>query len=128
MQHVALKHSLANDMASIQGIAARLVRSPAELAENLNEIVRLVSSIDFDRYDPADVRKEAHGLILALFETRMALHDELDRWQRYHFLTKDVQRGLRDVFRVTRYAHRHPPPRRPPVTADRSPPTRTAWG
>lgn len=104
MQHKPLKHNLTDDLAGVQATAARLVRSPEELAEALSEITRLVSTIDFDRYDPAEVRRDAQSLILQLFDTRMLLHGEIDRWNRHGFLTKEVQRALRDVFRVTRYA------------------------
>mgnify|MGYP000592547706 CR=1 FL=1 len=104
MQHATLKHSLANDLAGIQAIAARLVRAPAELLDNLREIARLVSSVDFTRYDPTEVRHDAHGLMLGLFDLRMTLHDEIDTWHRHKLMTRDVQTALREVFRVTRYA------------------------
>ncbi len=104
MQHVTLKHSLANDLATIQAIAARHVRNPAELAANLSEIATLVENVDFSRYDPADVRKDAHALIIGLFDMRMLLHDELPAWHRHKFMTRDVQVALRNVFRLTRYA------------------------
>ncbi len=104
MQHVALKHSLASDLGGIQAIAARLARSPSDLVENLREITRHVAAIEFARYDPRDVRKDAHALMLGLFDLRMALHDEIETWHRLKLITHDVQSALRDVFRVTRYA------------------------
>lgn len=104
MQQLTLKHSLVADMAGIQAIATRLVRSPADLAENLGEIARLVGAIDFARYDPAEVRTEAHGLMLGLHDLRMMLHDSIDTWHRHGHMTREVQTRLRDVFRLTRYA------------------------
>ncbi len=104
MQHLTLKHSLADDLAAIQAIAARHVANPAELAQNLAEIAAHISAIDFARYDPADVRKDAHSLMLGMFDLRIMLHDEIATWHRHKYMTREVQAGLRNVFRLTRYA------------------------
>ena len=104
MQHAPVQYRLADDMAGVRAVAARHVGSAAELAESLRQITRLVSEIDFTRYDTNTVRDGAHPLILSLFDTRTMLHDQLATWHRRGYMTRDVQLALRDVFRVTRYA------------------------
>lgn len=100
----AQSHGLAGQLHALEALAARPPANAGELAANLNAIYRSVFDIDLDRFDLRPVRDEAPGLMQALFDLRMGLRGQVEDWQRRGYMTLAVQKGLRDVFRVTRYA------------------------
>jgi hypothetical protein len=95
---------LAQDLAAMQAQASAPVASEADLIRNLTAIYRLLYEADLQRYDLAAQRKSAPSTMQALFELRLALRDQIGTWAKRGFMTHDVQKALRDVFRITRYA------------------------
>lgn len=104
MDQEAPSRTLADDLARIQVLAAAPVNSEAELKGNLATIYRQLFQADLQRYDVAALRREAGTTMQALFELRLGLRHQITGWARRGFMTHDVQKALRDVFRVTRYA------------------------
>ncbi len=104
MQQDISSRTLAGEIARIQELAATPVASELELKRNLATIYRELFSADLSRYDVAEVRAAAAPTLQRLFELRLALRDQIAGWDRRGLMTHDVQKALRDVFRVTRYA------------------------
>jgi Permuted papain-like amidase enzyme, YaeF/YiiX, C92 family len=110
-EHIAPGHvaaaavgTFADELARIQAFAGQPVTSAAELERNLGFIYRELFSADFAAYDIAAVRKNAGPTMQALLELRLSLRNQIAGWAKRGFMTRDVQKALRDVFRVTRYA------------------------
>jgi Permuted papain-like amidase enzyme, YaeF/YiiX, C92 family len=96
--------TMAADLARMQALARAPIASEADLKLNLANIYRELYLADFDKYDVAAVRQAAGPTMQSLFELRLHLRDQIPGWARRGFMSHDVQKGLRDVFRVTRYA------------------------
>jgi hypothetical protein len=96
--------TVADDVAEMRRLAEALVVSEAELRANLGTIYKRLFLADLTRYDMAGQRKTAiHGM-QSLFELRLGLRNRIADWEKRGFMTREVQKALRDVFRVTRYA------------------------
>ena len=104
MDDAGKARTLADDVDRIQALAAAPVTSERELNANLTAIYCALFETDLSRYDVAAVRTSAPATIQSLFELRLALRDQISAWDKRECMTHDVQRALRDVFRVTRYA------------------------
>ena len=104
MPHEAAARTFAGDLALMQAFAQTPVTSEAELKRNLAEIYSDLYRADLQRYDVAQLRGSAGPTMQALFELRLALRDEIAGWAKRGLMTHDVQKALRDVFRITRYA------------------------
>jgi hypothetical protein len=104
MQQDVSSRTLAGEIARIQDLADAPVASEAELKSNLATIYRELFSADLSRYDVESVRATAAPTLQRLFELRLALRNQISGWEKRGFMTHDVQKALRDVFRVTRYA------------------------
>ena len=100
---VALR-TVADDVAEMQGLAGAPVVSEAELKANLGTIYKRLFLADLTRYDVAGQRKTAPQTMQSLFELRLGLRNQIANWEKRGFMSRDMQRALRDVFRVTRYA------------------------
>lgn len=100
---VALR-TVADDVAEMQGLAGAPVVSEAELKANLGTIYKRLFLADLTRYDVAGQRKTATQGMQSLFELRLSLRNQIPEWEKRGFMSREVQRALRDVFRVTRYA------------------------
>lgn len=100
---VALR-TMADDVAGMRRLADAPVVSEAELKANLRAIYKALFLADLTRYDVAGQRKTATQTMQSLFELRLSLRNRIPDWEKRGFMTRDVQRALRDVFRVTRYA------------------------
>ena len=104
MDDAVKARSLTDDVARIQALALAPVTSERGLRANLVEIYRALFETDLSRYDVAAVRKSAAATIQSLFELRLSLRDQINAWDKREFMSHDVQKALRDVFRSTRYA------------------------
>lgn len=96
--------TVADDLAEMRRLADEPVVSEADLRANLAKIYDLLFHADLTHYDAAKQRKLAATAIQSLFELRLSLRNRIADWDRRGFMTRDVQKALRDVFRVTRYA------------------------
>ena len=96
--------TMAADLARIQMLARAPVAGENDLKLNLANIYRELYLADFAKYDLVAVRMMAASTMQALFELRLYLRGEIPGWARRGFMSHDVQKALRDVFRVTRYA------------------------
>ncbi len=67
------------------------------------QIYQAVLDVDLDRYDLREVKAIAPSLMQSIFEMRMSLRNQIGEWHRQGFMTRPVQKALRDVFRVSRY-------------------------
>ncbi|MGE0204030.1 MAG: YiiX/YebB-like N1pC/P60 family cysteine hydrolase [Hyphomicrobiaceae bacterium] len=88
----------------IARFALRPVSSANELARSLADTYRAIFSVHLDHYDAADVARMAPDLMRRMFELRVALRSRIDEWRHAGFMSRDVERALRDVFRAARYA------------------------
>jgi Permuted papain-like amidase enzyme, YaeF/YiiX, C92 family len=96
--------TFASDLARIEALARTPVASESDLKLTLSNLYRALYIADFSRYDVVAVRREAPQFVQRLFELRLALRGEIPGWARRGLMTRDVQKALRDVLRVTRYA------------------------
>ena len=104
MQESCPRAELADDLAAIEILALRPVHSAEELAANLNEVYDAVFNVNFDRYDVHDLAKSAPDLMRAIFVLRLRIHEQIPDWFKRDLMSLSVQRGIRNVFRVGRYA------------------------
>jgi hypothetical protein len=96
--------TVGDDLAEMRRLADEPVISETQLKANLGQIYALLFHADLAHYDVAVQRKAAALAIQNLFELRLSLRNRIADWERRGFMSRDVQRALRDVFRVTRYA------------------------
>ncbi len=96
--------TMADDVAEMRVLAEAPVVSEAQLKANLATIYKGLFLADLTRYDVAGQRKTATQAMQSLFELRLGLRNRIADWEKRGFMTRDVQKALRDVFRVTRYA------------------------
>ncbi len=92
------------DLETIQTLAKAPVTTAAELAATLGLIYKTINAADPARYDRAALKAAAPHLLFALFDIRTHLRDSVPGWQSRGFMTRDVQRTLRDALRILRYA------------------------
>lgn len=102
--HATHERTLADDLVKLQALAEAPVASEADIKANLGQIYRALFSADLAHYDVVAQRKQAAATMQALFELRLDLRNQIPGWAKRGFMSHDVQRALRDVFRVTRYA------------------------
>lgn len=95
---------LVADFRALEAIASRSVSTAGELASNLDTIYGHVLGVDLDRYDVRVVKTVAPSLMQSIFETRIKLRSQIADWNARGLLDGHVQRSLRNVFRVSRYA------------------------
>lgn len=104
MQEAGRRAELADDIAAIELLALRPVNSAEELAANLNQVYDAAFNVNFDRYDVHVLASAAPTLARAIFLLRLRLHEKIADWHKRDLMSLGVQRGLRNVFRVARYA------------------------
>jgi hypothetical protein len=102
--HPADEATFARTMARISGFARTPVSSEPELKRNLSDMYRELYAADFKSFDVASIRATAPQTIQGLFELRLFLRNQIPEWARRGFMTRDVQKALRDAFRALRYA------------------------
>jgi hypothetical protein len=95
--------SLAGDLAHLNALARRPVRTGAELANVLQHIYWAVFDVDLNRYDAAHTAQAAPHLMQSIFAMRMELRDRIAEWQSRGLMTPDAEAALRNVFRISRY-------------------------
>lgn len=96
--------TVADDLARLRNLIEAPAVSETEIREMLAAIYATFYNADLSRYDVAQQRATAASTIQSLFELRLALRSRIPDWDRRGFMTRDVQKALRDVFRITRYA------------------------
>ena len=97
--------SFEDDLIAIAALATRPVASAAELQGNLGEVYKLAVAVDLSRYDVGEILAKASALQRVIFELRLDLKSRVEGWQTQGFMTRPVQRAIRDVLRVARYAN-----------------------
>jgi hypothetical protein len=95
--------NLEDDLKRIAALVARNIDNQHELAAVLRQTYHAVFDLDLSRYDPAQVKAQVPALMTTIFRLRTGLRDRIPEWQAKRFMTLEVQRGLRDVFRISRY-------------------------
>ncbi len=97
----------ASDLMAHLDTAHRWALSPVEtahdLVRNLTGVYQSLRTLDIGRYDPKSLADNAPRLIDEMFQTRMALRERIGDWHRQGFLGIEMQKALRDVFRIMRY-------------------------
>ena len=92
------------DLAAIAALAGAPVRSESDIKVNLTAIVGALYDADLTQYDIGAVKTSAGQGMQRLLELRLYLRSQIPAWAKRGFMTHDVQKALRDVFQVTRYA------------------------
>ncbi len=96
--------TLVGDLDQILQLARAPVTTANDLRSNLVSIYRALFLVDLGQYDVVEVRRQAAPTMQHLFELRLLLRQQIADWARRGLMSREVQRALRDVFRVTRYA------------------------
>jgi len=119
------ERTLAATIDRIEALARSPATNPAELEANLTRIYREFYAAEFAALDINALENSATALMQRLFQLRLALRAQVPAWAERGFMVRPVQRALRDVFRVTRYAsemlgelginHRRLPPGQAPA-------------
>ncbi len=104
MQGSSAADPLTGDFAVIEAIADAPAETAGELAANLKQIYTLVFNANLARYDAQVARRAAPGLLARIFALRVKLRDRIPDWRTRGLMTIEVQKALRDAFRVARYA------------------------
>ena len=104
MQITSHTRTIADDLAAMRLITDMPIATHFELQANLEAVYRALFAADLQRYDVVGQRKMAAATLQGLFEFRLGLRDQIANWAKRGFMTHEVQKALRDVFRVTRYA------------------------
>jgi len=104
MQREPSRDTLDRVFEAIRATALSHAKSARELDANLTSAARRIASVDFAQYDPHEVARRAHGMMVGLSDMRMLLRDEIATWQRKGLMTREVQKALRDLIRISRYA------------------------
>ena len=97
-------HTLRLAVGRIEAWAAQPVANAADLETVLGRIYRELYLADFGTMDVVAIKAEAPALMQRLFQVRLLLRGQIAAFEQRGLMTRAVQRGLRDVFRVTRYA------------------------
>lgn len=92
-----------DDLATIENLAWRPARRASDLARNLDQIYERAAVAKFAYYDLASVVKAAPDVMYRLFDLRVALRSRIAEFEQRGFMTPDVQKSLRNVFRILRY-------------------------
>jgi hypothetical protein len=91
------------DLARAHALALSPVGSAHDLVRNLTGVYNALRTLDIGRYDARNLADNAPVLIDRLFQTRMALRERIGDWHARGFLGAEMQKALRDVFRIMRY-------------------------
>ena len=92
------------DLETIETLAAQPALSPDQFAGTLNKIYGRVANARFSDYDLVAIRQAAPELMYRLFDRRLALRDRIAVLEANGMMTDEVARGLRNCFRILRYA------------------------
>ena len=92
-----------DDLDAIERLAWTPVRRSADLARNLEEIYTRCANAKFAYYDVAAVTRAAPELMYRLFDLRIALRNRIGEFEQRGFMSHEVQKALRNVFRILRY-------------------------
>lgn len=103
MTGLGRRADLASELFDLESLAARPYANADELAGGLARIYQTVSGVDLDAYDLAEAKVDAPALMQALFDLRLLLRSRIPSWHDSGMTTPAVLKGLRDVFRVSRY-------------------------
>lgn len=104
MQGSASGGALAETLEAIETLVREPVMTAGELEANLVRIYRAFFLADFKSIDPARIRADAGQTMQRLFELRLKLRGDIGTWDSRGWMTRPVQKALRDVLRVMRYA------------------------
>lgn len=92
------------DLNVIERLASTPATSAYELAKALQLIYSHAATADFDDYNLDEVAKNAPQIMYRLFDVRMRLRARIGEFEDKGVLTPAVEQGLRDAFRILRYA------------------------
>ena len=105
MQDLPTAAKFLDDLARLEARAASPGTTTAEIVATCAEVYGAFATVDFSRYDPVAVRQAAPELMQRLFDLRISLRNRIPAWHVQGLMKTDVRRGLRDCFRLLRYAN-----------------------
>ncbi len=92
------------DLNVIERLASTPATSAYELAKALQLIYSHAATADFDDYNLDEVAKNAPQIMYRLFDVRLRLRGRIAEFEDKGVLTPAVEQGLRNAFRILRYA------------------------
>ena len=92
------------DLNVIERLASTPAASAYELAKALQLIYSHAATADFDDYNLDEVAKNAPEIMYRLFDVRQRLRARIGEFEDKGLMTPAVEQGLRDCFRILRYA------------------------
>ena len=93
-----------NDFGALEALAHEPVGSEPELLARLRQIHATLYAVDLSTYDVVATKAGAPELVRAIFQLYLALRFRVSEWRYQGLMSRDVQKALRDVFGVCRYA------------------------
>ncbi|MGI9524884.1 MAG: YiiX/YebB-like N1pC/P60 family cysteine hydrolase [Hyphomicrobiaceae bacterium] len=92
------------DFARVYALATEPITSQEHLVTLLRELYRAVADVDLKSYDVDELQDNAVQVLRATYQLRLSLRSRLAEWREAGFLDEAAERGLRSVFRASRYA------------------------
>ena len=104
MTSFASPASLLHEVADLRAAILTPVTTASQLASNLDRIYSAFDLISFDDYEVAEHRDAAPDLMAALFDLRMTLRNQVERWHADGMMSRHAVKRTRDCLRAMRYA------------------------
>ncbi len=92
------------DLAAFRALIAFTPQNADTLEAELGKVTTRLVTADLAGYDIAGIKAEGDHALDDLFLVRVALRDRIPDWRTRGLMTPGVERNLRGVFRVGRYA------------------------
>lgn len=96
--------SLLHEVAALKAGIGAPVTTASQLASNLDQLYSAFDLISFDDYEVAEHRDAAPDLMSALFDLRMTLRNQVERWHSDGLMSRHAVKRTRDCLRAMRYA------------------------
>ncbi len=93
-----------NDFSALETLVHEPVGSEPELLARLKQIHATLYGVDLATYDVDATREGAPELLAAIFHLYLAARFRVSEWRYQGLMSREVQKALRDVLGVCRYA------------------------
>ena len=100
----SVPQSFMRDLEIVEALAMRPATNADEVARNLNDIYGRAANARFSDHDVAAIREVAPEIMYRLFDLRIRLRARIAEFERDGYMTPEVIQGLRNCFRILRYA------------------------
>lgn len=92
------------DFSGLEALVREPVETAPELLAKLRQVHATLYGVDLASYDVASTISAGPELVASVFHLYLALRSRVPEWRYQGLMSREVQKGLRDVFSVCRYA------------------------